>query len=298
MGATRVGRPVTVRGGRSTPVAWAALGAGVVAAGVWTACSPEVFGADRFTRVWTSVVLLVVGVLTVSLSVGTLRTRVVVFPDRLEATRGLRRTQVIGPGELVAFRASGKGNTVISAATARRRGFSTNRFHRHHDALTDWLDRNTGDEWTAFEDFFGRLTVQRDPAPVRRSLTTLLMVGGFLVTLLVFPGLFIGTAYDAAHREQVTCTVTAAEAITVSSRSTKGIGSSRPGVGVETSDCGRLTVTHGITRDNREDIARELNRTEGPHTFTVGGGSFWLRKNTPITVPSPTVYSIDDLTTH
>ncbi|KTR03008.1 hypothetical protein NS184_14530 [Curtobacterium luteum] len=288
-------RPVTVRGSRFTPSAWTALGAGVVAAGLWTACSPEVFGAARFTQVWTSGLLLVVGALTVYLAVGTLRTRVEVFPDRLESTRGLRRTQVIGPGELVTFRASGKGNTVISAATARRRGFSTNRFHHHHDALVDWLDRNTGEEWTAFREFFGKLTVQQHRAPLRESLSTLLIVGVFLATLLTFPGLFIGNAYDAAHREQVTCTVTAAEAITVSSRSTRGIGSSRAGVGVETSDCGRLTMTRGVTSDDRDGIARELNRTKGPHVFTVGGGSFWLRKNTPITVPSPTVYSIDDL---
>ncbi len=286
---------MTVRGNRFTPASWAALGAGVVAAGAWTACNPEVFGSARFTQAWTSGLLLVVGALTVSLAVGTLRTRVEVFPDRLEATRGLRRTQVIGPGELVAFRASGKGNTVISAATARRRGFSTNRFHRHHDALVEWLDRNTGEEWTAFRDFFGKLTVQRDRAPVRESLSILLVVGVFLATLLTFPGLFIGNAYDAAHREQVTCTVTAAEAITVSSRSTRGIGSSRAGVGVETSDCGRLTMTRGVTGDSRDDIARELNRTKGPHTFTVGGGSFWLRKHTHVTIPAPTVYSIDDL---
>ncbi|MEK6312419.1 MAG: hypothetical protein V4755_17130, partial [Curtobacterium sp.] len=98
MGEARGGHSVTVRGNRSTPAAWAVLGAGVVAAGVWTACSPGVFGSARFTQVWTSGLLLVVGALTVYLAVGTLRTRVEVFPDRLEATRGLRRTQVIGPG--------------------------------------------------------------------------------------------------------------------------------------------------------------------------------------------------------
>lgn len=105
--------------------------------------------------------------------------------------------------------------------------------------------------------FFGKLTVQHDRAPIRESLSTLLLVGVFLATLLTFPGLLIGGAYDAAHRERVTCSVSAAEAITVSSRSSRGVGSSRAG---------------------------------------VGGGSFWLRRNTPVTVPSPTVHSIDDLT--
>ncbi len=288
-------RPVTVRGKRTTPVAWTALGTGVVAAGLWLACSPEVFGAVRATREWTSGLLLLVGAFTLFLSVGSLRTRVEVFPDRLEVTRGFRRTQVISPGELVHFRASGKGNTVISAATARGRGFTTNRFHLHHDALTDWLDQNTGDEWTAFRTFFGKLTVQEHPAPVRDLLSMLLIVGVFLATLLTFPGLSVANAYDAAHQEQVTCTVTAAEAVTVSSRSVRGIGSSRAGVGIETSDCGRLTLTHGVSNDDRDDIARALNRSKGPHSFTVGGGSFWWREHTPFSVPAPTVYSIDDL---
>ena len=144
--------------------------------------------------------------------------------------------------------------------------------------------------------FFGKLTAQHDRAPIRESLSTLLLVGVFLATLLTFPGLLIGGAYDAARRERVTCSVSAAEAITVSSRSSRGVGSSRAGVGVETSDCGRLTMTRGVTSDNGDGIARALNRTKGPHTFTVGGGSFWLRRNTPVTVPSPTVHSIDDLT--
>ncbi|WP_146236305.1 hypothetical protein [Curtobacterium sp. MCBD17_023] len=288
-------RPVTVRGSMITPIAWTALSAGVFAMGLWLAWSRDVFGAAVSTRVWTSGMLLLVGTLALVLSVSALFAGVRVFPDRLEVTRGIFRTQVIRPGELVHFRASGKGNTVISGVTARGRGFTTDRYHRHHDVLVGWLEQNAAEPWAEFSDFFSKLTVQTRPRPVYRLFTMVLIVGFFIVSLLMFPGLWVAVAYDDAHKQQVTCTITAAEAVTVSNRSTRGIGSSHPAVAIDTSECGPLTLSRGVDSENQDAVARTLNRTEGPHVFTVGGGSFWFRTHTPWLrfVPAPTIYSVD-----
>ncbi|MCJ1712888.1 hypothetical protein [Curtobacterium sp. VKM Ac-2922] len=285
---------MTVRSSRVAPIAWTMLSAGVVAFGFWLASTGAVFGDAVFTRVWTSGLALILGGLALLFSVAALRSRVTVFPDRLEAVNGIGRKRVIGPGELARFRASGKGNDVISGSTFRGRGFTSNRFHRNYAALEEWLDLNAGAPWVEFKEFFGKLTVRKGPQPVKDVFTTLLAVGFFIITLLMLPGLWVISAYDDAHEEQVTCSVTAAEAITVSSTSSKGIGSSRPGVGIETSNCGRLTLTRGVYDDNRDDIAQSLNHSKGSHVFTVGGGTFWLRENMSwfTFVPSPTVYNV------
>lgn len=254
-----------------------------------------VFGHATFSRVWTSGVLLVVGALGMFGSISALRTRIEVFPDRLRVVRGLSRARVIHPNELQRFFAKGKGNVVIHERTARRRGFTTNRFHRGYENLVAWLEQNASEPWAEFTDFFGKLTVRKQPQPVRDVLSMLLVVGFVITTLLMFPGLWLGISYDDAHKEQVVCTITAAEPITISTRSTRGIGSSHAGVRIETPDCGRLTFDKGVFWDNRDAIARRYDRSPGPYTLTVGGGSFWFRENTPWLwpVPSPTVYSID-----
>ncbi|MGW8431723.1 hypothetical protein ACWGJ9_11570 [Curtobacterium citreum] len=258
------------------------------------ALTDKVYGDADFTHVWTTAVVFLLGGLALLFSVATLRSRVVVFPDRLEAVNGIGRKYVISAGELARFTASGKGNEIIRGSTFRGRRFTSNRFYRNYAVLEDWLDRNGGEPWREFKTFFGKLTVRQQPRPVRDALTVLFLVGFFLCTLLMVPGLWVVNAYDNAHKEQVTCTVTAAEGITVSSRSARGVGSSRPGVGIETSDCGRLTFTRGVTSDTNDNIAQALNHSKGPREFTVGGGTFWLRQNVSwfTFVPAPTVYEV------
>ncbi len=63
-------------------------------------------------------------------------------------------------------------------------------------------------------EFFDKLTVDREPRRVRNVLFTLFSVAFFLTTLSVFPGLPVMIAYDDAHQEQVTCTITSARAVT------------------------------------------------------------------------------------
>jgi len=276
-----------------TPLAWMLLSSGLVAAGVWLACSEDVFGGAWFTHVCSSGLLLVVGLLGLLLAVSTIRTRVRVFPDRLEATVALGRTRTIHPGELARFRASGTGNDVVSAWTARgRTGFQTNRFHRHHNALEDWLDRNGGEPWAEHRAFSEKLTRRTKRKPVADTVSMLVIVAFFVTIIAICPGLFVLVAYDDAHQEQVTCTITAAEAITVSNRSAKGIGSSHPAVGIDSSDCGRLTFSRGIDDENQERTARAYDRAPGPYTFTVGAGSFWVRQHAPWARLGPTVYAI------
>ncbi|WP_144411275.1 hypothetical protein [Curtobacterium sp. MR_MD2014] len=287
-------RPVTVRGGVIAPIAWTALCAGVLALGVWLASTRLVFGGAWFTQLWTSGLVLVAGVLGLYLSIGSIRNRIRVFPDRLEVVPHMRRTVTISPGELVGFSASGPGNTTIRGRTARGRGFSTDRFRRHHDVLVRWLEQNATEPWTAFTTFFGKLTVDREPRRVRNALFTLFSVAFFLTTLSMFPGLPVMIAYDDAHQEQVTCTITSARAVTVSNRSLKGVGSSHPAVSLETTDCGHLTLSRGIFADNRDAVARRYDRAPGPYRLTVGGGGFWLWQHASVPVPEPTVYSVDE----
>lgn len=286
-------RPVLIHGNRVAPLAWMLLSAGVVTAGVWLACTNDVFGGAWFTRIWSSALLLFFGVLGVVLSVSTIRTRAKVFPDRIEATINLGRTNTIRAGELAHFRASGKGNDVISASTPRgRRGFQSNRFHRHYEVLSDWLDRNGGEPWVKHQQFFARLTHQTKTRPVRNAISMLGIVAFYLMTLAMFPGLFVLNAYDGTHRERVTCTVTSAEAVTLSSRSSKGIGASYAGVGFDTSDCGRMTYSRTISFDNHEAFARRYNGAPGPYAFTVGGGSFWVRAHVPWMRLGPQEYDV------
>ncbi|MCS6579525.1 MULTISPECIES: hypothetical protein [Curtobacterium] len=289
------GRPVLVQGNRVVPVAWRLLSAGVVAAGLWLACSQDVFGGAWFTRVWCSALLLFFGLLGLMLAVSTIRTRVKVFPDRLEATVNFRGTRTIRPGELARFRASGKGNDVVSAATARgRRGFRSNRFHRHYDVLNDWLDRNGGEPWVEHQAFFIKLTHQTKPQPIRNALSMLTIVAFHLFTLAMFPGLFVMNAYDSAHRERVTCTATSAEAVTLSSRSAKGVGASYAGVGFDAPDCGRLTYSKTISFGNQDAFARRYDRAPGEYAFTVGGASFWVREHAPWVPLAPEVYGVSE----
>ena len=287
-------RPVTVRGSVIAPIAWTALCAGVVALGIWLASTRAVFGGAWFTQLWTSGLLLALGGFGLYLGVGSIRNRIRVFPDRLEVVPHMRRTLTIAPGELVQFSASGTGNTTIRGRTARGRGFSTDRFHRHHDVLVHWLEQNATEPWEEFTGFFRKLTVDRQPRRWRNLLFTLTSVGFFTTTLAMFPGLPVMIAYDDAHKEQVTCTITSAQGITVSNRSVKGIGSSHPAVSLETTDCGHLTLSRGVYSDNRDAVARRYDRAPGPYRLTVGGGGFWLWQHASVPVLEPTVYSVDE----
>lgn len=275
------------------PVAWAALSLGVLTAGCWFAGTDDVFGHAVFTHVWTSALLLLVGALGLLASVASLRTRVRVHPDRLAVTRGLRRTRTVRPGELVRIAPSGKGNDRFSGATARGRGFTSDRFHRHHDALADWLARHASEPWTAYSELLGQLTHREKPASIRHALSMLSFVALFVVMLLMAPGLSIIVAYDDVHQEEVTCTITSARTVTGSTRSLRGIGSSYPAVAAETSDCGPLTLRQGVHQGNQDALARALDGAPGPHRVTVGAASLWIRDNVPWSLLAPTVYGID-----
>ena len=78
--------------------------------------------------------------------------------------------------------------------------------------------------------------------------------------------------YNGHPDKTVVCTVTSAEGKNLSGRA---IGTwSR--VLIETTDCGRLSLSIGVTPENRDTIAGEL-ATDRRYAFTISGGtgSWW-----------------------
>jgi len=104
---------------------------------------------------------------------------------------------------------------------------------------------------------------------------------GILVLVVLVPVLviFVGPitlkAYDASHRTVVICEVRSAHTGVGSSRSVNGVGSSSNQVGIETSDCGTLTLRWGVTADNKESIAQGF-AAGTTWKFEVGAGSYQL----------------------
>ncbi|BDZ49533.1 hypothetical protein GCM10025867_17740 [Frondihabitans sucicola] len=115
-----------------------------------------------------------------------------------------------------------------------------------------------------------------------------------LILVVVVPiGLFVVGptalgAYDDAHSTSVTCVVTDAKAGVASTRSTKGIGTSQPQVVIQTRECGKLLLQHGVTAENRSHLAASFIRGDR-YKFTVGAGSFHLRWLTGLLHVSPVV---------
>lgn len=116
-----------------------------------------------------------------------------------------------------------------------------------------------------------------------------------LVLLLVTVGIFIVPAlmsnYDETHRAQIECTVTDAEG-GVASASARGAASwSR--VLINTSDCGTLTLTTGITESNRDAVAGKLS--QGKFSFEVGASTKATWKVYDLFGLWPEVYSFQEI---
>lgn len=79
---------------------------------------------------------------------------------------------------------------------------------------------------------------------------------------------------DRQGMESVRCTVLSAEAGSTSGAGKGGTGSAV--VWIETSDCGKLIYSDGVTPQNREHLAAELNRG-GTFDFDMGMVSRWLK---------------------
>lgn len=94
------------------------------------------------------------------------------------------------------------------------------------------------------------------------------------VLVVVVGGVFALPWLDRQGVESVRCTVLSAEAGSSSAAGKGGIGSDL--VWIETSDCGRLLYTDGVTPKNRDQLAAELNRG-GTFDFDMGMISRWLK---------------------
>ena len=272
---------------------WTIAAAAVTVLGVRMAFAAEFYGDAAFTRVAASAFTIGFGFGAVVLGIQRLRTRVRVFPHRLEATVGLGRKDVVLPGDVVVIRPTGSGHVGIRGVTGRRRrGFIANRFDRHYDGLADWLRDNATEPWASYEDLLGKLTHVTHPRVVHDTVTGIFAFVVLLPSLALLPALGSLSAYDDAHIRTAPCTVESASGGTVSSRSLRGVGSSRPVVFFETSDCGRLTFDRGIGRDNRDEIARRYDEAPGTYTFEVGAASFWIREHASWLRLSPEVHSV------
>jgi len=292
-GVERRTEPVTVRGAVWKPVAWTIAAAAVMVLGVRMAFAVEFYGDAVFTRVAASAFTIGMGFGAVVLGILRLRTRVRVFPDRLEAVVGLGRKDVVMPGDVVVIRPTGAGHVGIGGVTGRRRrGFIANRFDRHYDVLADWLHDNAAEPWASYQDLLGKLTHLTRPRVAYDMVTGVFAFVVLVPSLALLPALVSLGAYDDAHIRTTSCTVESAAGGTVSNRSSRGIGSSHSAVFFETSDCGQLTFDRGISYDNRDEIARRYDEAPGPYTFKVGAASFWIREHMPSVPFSPEVYSI------
>lgn len=72
------------------------------------------------------------------------------------------------------------------------------------------------------------------------------------------------------------CSVSSAHSSADSSHSLKGVGSSTSQVVLETSDCGTLVQSWGVSRDNEDELARDVIEGER-YRLNAGEGSFTMR---------------------
>ena len=108
--------------------------------------------------------------------------------------------------------------------------------------------------------------------------------------LIVVGGPWAIGKYDEGHRTRIECTVTDANG-GVSSASARGAASWSQ-VLIESSDCGTLTLSSGITESNRDEIAAELAQG-GLYTFEIGEATNSLRWLTDVTGTIPKVWSFE-----
>jgi hypothetical protein len=96
-------------------------------------------------------------------------------------------------------------------------------------------------------------------------------------------------SYDDAHRVQLACMVSSAEASTASSRSTKGVGASRPQVVIESRECGKFVLREGVTKGNSGDIASSF-KSGTTYELEVGDGSLTMRSLLRVFGASPELF--------
>jgi hypothetical protein len=90
---------------------------------------------------------------------------------------------------------------------------------------------------------------------------------GFLLMLVVFGGVVFGGQLDAMTVETVHCVVVSAEPDTASGGS-RG-SASTPAVLIETSNCGRLDISRGVTFDGRQKLASSFE-VGAEYEFDIG----------------------------
>jgi len=116
----------------------------------------------------------------------------------------------------------------------------------------------------------------------RRKLTwkDRLKLSGALTVVLVpvlFMGCLIGLGwYDKAHPVTVQCTLTSAEAITITS-SSRTVHTSSAAVVIETKPCGRMLIKRGIGFDNNKAVAAKL-KPGATYAIEVGSGTYNMRE--------------------
>ncbi|WP_144766093.1 hypothetical protein [Curtobacterium sp. 9128] len=102
-----------------------------------------------------------------------------------------------------------------------------------------------------------------------KAVVTLVVV---FVPLLAVPAFLFGLpAYDQAHPRTLDCRVDG-----VAVGITSGRYSHSPYVRFSSPDCGVLLLFHGVTRDNQDDIAAEVEQSDH-YRITVGAGTYAMR---------------------
>ena len=90
---------------------------------------------------------------------------------------------------------------------------------------------------------------------------------GFLLTLVVVGGVLFSPVLDSIAVESVRCVVVSAEPDTASGGS-RG-SASTPSVDIETSNCGPLDISTGVTWDGRQELASSF-QVGAEYEFDIG----------------------------
>lgn len=113
-----------------------------------------------------------------------------------------------------------------------------------------------------------------------------ILVVGALLLITVFIGAPVLSSYDQSHLEPMECTVTSVRA------AADRFGSN--GVVFETSDCGKLGLSAGVTEDNSAEIAAQIV-VGAQYTFEIGAGTRSMMGFFQSINISPAVYSFKKL---
>jgi hypothetical protein len=114
--------------------------------------------------------------------------------------------------------------------------------------------------------------ISRRKAWLSFSMCMIALLGVFTIFVL---GPLALHAYDRAHPQVIRCHAVHAEATSVSVQSTNLSSTRLPSVLIKTKGCGELAIERGVTVEDRDRIAAELDgRT---CQFVVGSGSFQMR---------------------